>query len=117
MVVEQLEKLLERAPIADGIESTSQELAEFGLRHPLRDGDTFPLDDEVKVQHTAILDLPANRAKSPKKRVQRVFNLEFALVAGIINNALASVATSKHWAFSSTDRLEQFVDRFDALID
>jgi hypothetical protein len=27
--------------------------------------------------------------------VQRVFNLEFALVAGIINNALASVATSK----------------------
>jgi hypothetical protein len=37
--------------------------------------------------------------------VQRVSNLEFALVAGIINNALASVATSKPSAIGLAPRL------------
>ena len=57
-----------------------------------RDGPT--VDDEIEKGHPAIFHLPADGAPSSEKRVQGVFDLDFALVAGIINYTLASVATA-----------------------
>jgi hypothetical protein len=85
--------LLKRLPIDYGIESASEKLAQIRTRHPLRDGDGLSIDDEVEEGCPAILRLPADGPLPSEKRVKSVFDLDSALVAGIINNALASVAT------------------------
>ncbi len=92
-IIEQIEKLFECGPIAEGIESTSETLALFPTRHPQWDGDAFPLDDEVEEGYTAIFYLPVDGALAPEKRVKRVFDLDGALVAGIKNRVLANAAT------------------------
>jgi hypothetical protein len=92
--IEQAEKFSERGPVTDGIESASEKSAEIRPRHPLRNRDRLPFNEKVEKGNTAIFHLPADGAYPPEKRVQRVFDLDCALVAGIINYALASVATT-----------------------
>ena len=59
----------------------------------MRNSDGFPFNEEVEKGHTAIFHLPADGTLPSEMRMKRVFDLDSALVAGIINNALASVAT------------------------
>ena len=94
MGIEQIEQPSQSRPITNGLESASAELAEIRPDHPLGDRDGLTVDDEVKKRHPAIFHLPVDGAPSSEKRVQGVFDLDFALVAGIINHALANVATS-----------------------
>ena len=94
MAIEQVEKSSKSGQVTDGIESASEKPAEFGPRHPLRDGDGLSIDEEIDKGHTAIIHPPSDAAFSPEKRVKGVFDLDFALVAGIINHVLASVATT-----------------------
>jgi hypothetical protein len=77
-------------PIAHGIEPAREELAQIGTRHPLGDRDQLSLDAEFDEGHAAILHLPGDGSFSTEKGVKRVFDLDGALVAGIINNALAT---------------------------
>ena len=93
MGIEQIEQPSQSRPITNGLESASAELAEIRPDHPLGDRDGLTVDDEVKKRHPAIFHLPVDGAPSSEKRVQGVFDLDFALVAGIINHVLASVAT------------------------
>jgi hypothetical protein len=60
----------------------------------LGDRNGLTVDDEVEKGHPAIFHLPADGAPSSEKRVQGVFDLDFALVAGIINYVLANAATT-----------------------
>jgi hypothetical protein len=59
----------------------------------LSNRDGLPFDEKVEEGYPAIFDLPGNGALPSEKRMKRVFDLDSALVAGIINNALASPAT------------------------
>ena len=93
MAIEQAEKCSKRGPVTEGIESASEELTEFRPRHPLRNRDGFPFNQDLEEGNTAIFHLPADGTLPSAKRVKRVFDLDSALVAGIINNALASVAS------------------------
>ena len=92
--IEQAEKFSECGPVTDGVESASEKSAEIRPRHPLRNRDRLPFNEKIEEGHTAISHLPADAAHLPEKRVQRVFNLDCALVAGIINYRLASSGTA-----------------------
>ena len=94
LAIEQVQKFPKRGPVTEGIESASEKLTEFWLRHPLSNRDGLPFDEKVEEGDTAIFHLPFDRALPSEKRMKRVFDLDSALVAGIINNALASVATT-----------------------
>ena len=59
----------------------------------MRNSDGFPFNEEVEKGVTAIFHLPADGTLPSEMRMKRVFDLDSALVAGIINNALANAAT------------------------
>ena len=80
-------------PITDGIESAGELLAQIALGHPLSNGDGLTIDAEVEEGQAGISHLPVDGSFSPEKRVKGVFDLDDALVAGIINNARESQAT------------------------
>ena len=68
-------------------------LALIGTRNPLGNGNAIAIDNKVEEGNARIAHLPNDGAFPSEKGVKRVFNLDNALVAGIINSALATVAT------------------------
>jgi hypothetical protein len=61
------------------------------VRHPLRNAPARSINLKIQEGNPTISHLPNDGAFSPEKRVKRVFNLDNALVAGIINFTLETV--------------------------
>ena len=83
-VVEYGKDLPEGLPMTDGIDATSQVLTGVLSRHPLRDGNAFPVAMHLEKQVRPAANPPGDFELPPEKRVNRVLDRYATLVADII---------------------------------
>ena len=80
-----------------GIVSESEVLTLIKTRHPGSDRNAPIINIHFQEPNAAVIHTANYGTFPPKEWVNWVFNLDIALVAGIINIILASVATSTLW--------------------